>query len=129
MNNWEHRKLIHLDGNDKCLKISKQFSLAFDIFIFKISFSNLFKKPGVGSIPLGGSMYWKTLSLKDKLLNKNHGLIKLFCCNYYYSEAPYHGVNTWSLNIGFLPFRLHKYYDAKESNSSNSCCSQGYNIM
>ena len=113
MKNWENRKLIHWDGNDRCIKLSKSLSLGFDTFIFYITFSTLFQSPKKGKLAKG-SMYWETLSFKDKLFNSNHGLIKLFKCNYYYSESPYHGVNTWFLKICFLPFVLHKYYDEKE---------------
>lgn len=119
MDNYRNRKLLHYDGNDSCIKLSKSYSLGFDTFIFKIKFSTLFKYKKGNKSWQNGSFWWSTLSFKDKIFNRNHGLIKLFNCNFYYSTHPYHGVNTYNINICILPIRIHKYFDAKEDNCSN----------
>ena len=106
MKNWEKRKRFHNEGNQKCIRLSKKYSVAFDLFLFKIFFTNLFGK--------NGSLWWKTLSLKKKIFNKQHGLRKFLRLRYGYEERPYHGINWWYLRLSFLPIYINYYFNEKE---------------
>ena len=113
MDNWKTRKLFHNDGNQKCIRLSKRYSIAFDVFSFKIFFNTLFGKRG--------SLWWKTLSFKEKLFNKQYGLAKFFRLKYGYEVRPYHGINWWYLKISFLPLSLNYYFDKKEDDFTVEC--------
>lgn len=115
MNNWETRKIFHNDGNEKCIRLSKRYSISFDMFLFKIFFKTLFGN--------NGSLWWKTLSVKKKLFSKTNGLMKFFRLRYGYQVRPYHGINWWYLNVSFIPLRLNYYFDEKEDDICVEECS------
>ncbi len=114
MKDWQNRSFIHRDGNSKCIKISKSHSVGFDVFIFKLKFITLFRYKKSNKSWQNGSMWWETLSIKDKIISKNHGLRKLFAIKAYRNKSWCHGVNTFGLDIFSLPLRFYKYYDEVE---------------
>lgn len=123
MKDWRNRKFIHWDGNERCIRISKHYSIAFDTFLFKIFFSNRFRLPRKGRLAKG-SIFWETLSWKKKLFDPHHGLAGFFRFNTYSSKSPYHGVDNWRLSISFLPLSLNYYYNEKEYDGCDVSCSQ-----
>jgi hypothetical protein len=112
MKNWRQRKVFHRDGNQACIKLSKSYSLAFDTYLFKLFFNTLFNKKN-------GSLFWKTLSLKKKLFDKNYGLGKFFTWYYSFEKRPYHGINYLAIQLSFINLYVNHYFDEKELENSN----------
>jgi hypothetical protein len=112
MKNWRQRKVFHRDGNKVCIKLSKSYSLAFDTYLFKLFFNTLFDKKN-------GSLFWKTLSLKEKLFDKHYGLGKFLTWHYSFEKCPYHGINYIAIKISFINLYVNHYFDEKELENSN----------
>lgn len=115
----KNRKIIHRDGIDICLRITKRYSLGFGCYESKIFFKTLFyynrSRP-----ESNGSLWWKGLSFKEKIIDKDHGLGKFLCFNYGFEKRPYHGVNWKYLTISFLTIKLYIYYDKININCGNN---------
>lgn len=112
MKDWRSRKAFHRDGNQVCIKLTDHYSVAFDVFLFKIFFSTLFKLPGKNRIACG-SMWWKTLSLKKKIFSKTEGLAKFLCFYIQHEKRPYHGINWYHVQLSFLLIYFNYYFDEK----------------
>lgn len=126
MNNWRNRKRIHWDGNDKCIRLTENYSIGFDTYAFEIFFSNLFRYKKDNQSWQNGSLWWKTLSFNKKILDKHYGLRKFLTLHYGHYKHPYHGVNNIDIRISFIPVTMKHYFDAKDLdiNVSDSCKSQ-----